>query len=113
MTVGSLQTLGRKGGGKALSCIHGVPQPQERVIPAEDMRLKDQEGPYEQGVGASEPVRLPQVSLKHCPEPLAAVTIAISPGLAALAALSREHLCVEFWSLPRYVGSCILSLDRG
>jgi len=84
-------------------------------IPAEDMRIKGQEEPDEQGVRASEQVRLFGVSLQHCTKPPSAVTTAAGPGLAARMATSGQHLCVDVWHQPRphYVDSCLQSLDRG
>lgn len=85
-----------------------------RDIPAEDLRMRGQEGSAEQGTVASAQLRLYQVTLKHCSK-LVALTIATSSGLAPLTDTSKQHLCVDTWPQPppHCLGSCHQSLDSG
>lgn len=114
MTIWSLERLGREGREGLCPATTGF---SGTGIPAEDMRIKGQEGPDKEGGGVEPPeqMRLYQVSLKHCTKSRAALTTATGPDPAALTATSRWRLCVDVWPQlrPHYVGSCPQSLDRG
>lgn len=103
MTVRSLERLGREGRGGLCPAPVGFPG---RGTPAEDMRMKGQEGPNEQGVRASEQVRLYQVSLQPCTKPPAAVKTATGPGLAARTATSGGRAPLHWCLSPASATLC-------